>query len=182
MEMVIQHRIIHLQLLDRRAERVLPPQPPGDPSECPVDPFRGPVAPQPVLPDHLLDYHRHRMRDRYLMTAQVFIDPSDELIQPSGAVTVPACRQKMVIQDINDDAGKASSRPADELPARREDIVRVCKKIGLPVIADPLDDLAGESALHIALDEIGDEIPQHGSRGVVGTDHMGEVIHRLTGE
>ena len=44
-------------------------------------------------------------------------------------------------------------------------------------MADPFDDLAGKPALPIALDDIGDEIPQHRCRGVVGTDHMGEIIH-----
>lgn len=177
MEMVLEEDIVAFQLLDRRIDGILPPQPCGDSSECPVYSFHSSVTPQPVFPDHLLDNHRHRVRDRYPMVSQVFIDLSDELIQSDGAVPIPADRQKVVIQDINDDARIASSRTADELPARAEDRMRVCEKIGVPVMENSLNDLAGKSALHISLDEIGDEIPEHRCRRVVGTDHMGKIIH-----
>jgi hypothetical protein len=177
MEMVLEEDIVAVQLLDRRTEGVLPPQPPGDSSECPIDSFHGPIAPQPIFPDHLLDNHRHRVRDRYPMTLQVFIDPFDELIQPNGAIPVPVDRQKVVIQDVNDNARIASSRTADEPSARAEDCVRVREKIGFPVMEDSIDDFVGKSALHISLDEISDEIPQHRCRRVVGADHMGEIIH-----
>lgn len=81
------------------------------------------------------------------------------------------------LEDI-DDACIAPPRADDEPPARAEDLVRVREAIGSPVMADPLDHLAGKAALHIALHEIGDEVPQHRCRGIVTTEHVGEIVHR----
>src|SRR5512147_2638123 len=63
-EMVPEEVIVMLQFLDCRSQGVLAREPPGDPPECQVDPVGCPVAPQPVLTGHPLDYHRHRVRHR----------------------------------------------------------------------------------------------------------------------
>jgi hypothetical protein len=125
MEMNLQEIVVLLQLLNCRVQGILPLYPVGDPAECPIDLFDMPVAAEPVLANHLLDDQWYRVRDLDVVLCQVLINSTDELVQFYGAVSVPADRKEMVVEDIDDNAGIAPSRAAHEPPAGGKDLVRI---------------------------------------------------------
>lgn len=151
----------------------------GYPAQSDVDAAQGPVAVQPVLLHHSRQYRLQSDRQNVMVALQGLIDPRDEFGKVRVRVNRPVFGQKVIVTDIQDDAGVTATARTEQVAAGPAHGMAVCKSVDTPVEKDAVGDLRVEKIIDRAFDKITHNTADQKFIRRLGQIGMCEIVHQF---